>query len=176
MLHVIEPATSGRAKCRGCGEKIAKGDLRLGERVPNPFADGDMTLWFHLLCGAYKRPEVLLEALGETKEAIDDREGLIAAAEFGIEHRRVPRIDGCQRAPSGRAKCRRCREPIAKDLWRIPLVFYQEGQFEKSGFVHVRCAPEYFETREILERLAHFGGEFDDAAREEIAGLLSGDD
>ncbi len=66
MPHVIEPATSGRAKCRGCGERIAKDELRFGERLPNPFAEGEMTLWFHPLCGAYKRPQPLLEALGET--------------------------------------------------------------------------------------------------------------
>ena len=44
MDHVIEPASSGRAKCRGCGRAIAKGELRLGERLPNPFTDeGEMT-------------------------------------------------------------------------------------------------------------------------------------
>ena len=30
MPHLIEPASSGRAKCRGCGKLIAKGELRLG--------------------------------------------------------------------------------------------------------------------------------------------------
>ena len=70
-MHVIEPATSGRAKCRGCSQPIAKGELRFGERMPNPYGDGEMTLWFHLPCGAYKRPEPLLEAL-ESTEA-DDR-------------------------------------------------------------------------------------------------------
>ena len=39
-----------------------EGELRLGERLPTPVADkGEMTLWFHLECGAYKRPEPLLE-------------------------------------------------------------------------------------------------------------------
>ena len=46
MPHVIEPAASGRAKCRGCGEKIAKGKLRFGERLPNPFGDGDIHCGF----------------------------------------------------------------------------------------------------------------------------------
>ena len=27
MSHLIEQASSGRAKCRGCGERIAKGHL-----------------------------------------------------------------------------------------------------------------------------------------------------
>jgi hypothetical protein len=46
--HVIEPASSGRAKCRGCDRPIAKGELRFGERQPNAFGEGEMTLWFHL--------------------------------------------------------------------------------------------------------------------------------
>ena len=55
MPHVLEPATSGRAKCRGCGEKIAKDELRFGEVTENPYGEGDRTLWFHPVCGAYKR-------------------------------------------------------------------------------------------------------------------------
>ena len=46
MPHVFEPAPTGRAKCRGCGRPIAQGDLRFGERIPNPFAEGETTLWF----------------------------------------------------------------------------------------------------------------------------------
>ena len=70
MTHVIEPASSGRAKCRGCEQKIAKGELRLGEKLPNPYGEGEMTLWFHPLCGAFKRPEVLLEAMEEARLAL----------------------------------------------------------------------------------------------------------
>ena len=32
-----------------------RGELRFGERLPNPFAEGEMTVWFHPLCAAYKR-------------------------------------------------------------------------------------------------------------------------
>ncbi len=56
MPHVFEPAPTGRAKCRGCGRPIEKGEARFGERIPNPFAEGETTLWFHPLCAAYKRP------------------------------------------------------------------------------------------------------------------------
>ena len=65
MAHVIEPASSARAKCRGCGRPIAKGILRLGERLPNPFGEGEMTLWFHLPCAAFKRPQPFLDAIAE---------------------------------------------------------------------------------------------------------------
>src|SRR5947207_3050798 len=68
MPHVMEPATSARATCRGCNQKIAKGELRFGERQPNAFGEGEMTLWFHLACAAYKRPEAFLEVARESTD------------------------------------------------------------------------------------------------------------
>ena len=56
MPHLIDAAPTGRAKCRGCGGKIDAGALRFGEALPNPFAEGETTHWFHLECGAFKRP------------------------------------------------------------------------------------------------------------------------
>src|SRR5213594_3059268 len=112
MPHVFEAASSGRARCRGCGQAIARGDLRFGERLPNPFADGETTLWFHPLCAAYKRPESLLQALGEAAESPPDPEALKSVARASFAHRRLPRIDGAEKALSGQAKCRSCREPI----------------------------------------------------------------
>jgi len=157
MPHAIEPAASGRAKCRGCGQPIAKGELRFGERLPNPFADeGDMTIWFHLPCGAYKRPEAFREALAETGEAVDGHDELGEVAARGLEHRRLPRVDGAERAPTGRARCRSCHEPIAGDTWRIRLVFFEEGMFSPSGFIHVGCAGEYLGTTDLLDRVRHF--------------------
>ena len=156
MPHVFETAPSGRAKCRGCGEPITKGDLRFGERLENPYGEGEMTLWFHPICGTYKRPEPFLEALADTEENVDDRERLEVRARLGLEHRRLPRLDGAGRAPSGRARCRSCREPIAKEAWRVSLVYYQEGRFEPAGFIHLACAPEYFETTDLLARIDHF--------------------
>jgi Poly(ADP-ribose) polymerase and DNA-Ligase Zn-finger region len=156
IAPVIEEASSGRAKCRGCGQLIAKGVLRLGERLPNPFGEGEMTLWFHVPCAAYKRPSPFLEAVRDCTDRIDDRPRLETIAQSGVEHRRLPRIDGVQRAPSGRARCRHCRELIEKDAWRIPLVYYEEGRFEPSGHIHLRCAPSYFESADIVDRLVHF--------------------
>jgi Poly(ADP-ribose) polymerase and DNA-Ligase Zn-finger region len=162
MAHVIEHAASGRAKCRGCGEKIAKDELRFGEREPNAFGEGDMTLWFHPACAAYKRPEPFLALLGDLEaEEISAAEMSIAhalkpSAEFGLEHRRVPRIDKADRAPTARARCRCCRELIAKDSWRIGLVFFEEYRFEPSGFIHAGCAEAYFGTTDIMERIGHF--------------------
>jgi Poly(ADP-ribose) polymerase and DNA-Ligase Zn-finger region len=154
MAHVIEAASSGRARCRGCERKIDKDELRFGERQPNAFGEGEMTLWFHLPCAAYKRPEPFLE----TARATDDARVAewIEAAEFGLAHRRVPRIDRAERAPTGRARCRSCKELIAKDTWRIGLVFFEEFRFQPGGFVHASCARSYFETTAVLERVRHF--------------------
>lgn len=164
MPHVIEAATSGRAKCRGCERKIEKGELRFGEREPNIFGDGEMTLWFHLTCGAYKRPGPFLEALAGAGEMdgidpgvdIPDADALRAAAELGIEHRRLPRVNGASRAPTGRAKCRHCREAIEKGTWRIALVFFEEYRFQPSGFIHAACAGGYLGTTDIMSRARHF--------------------
>lgn len=151
--HVIEAASSGRAKCRGCDERIAKDELRFGERQPNAFGEGEMTLWFHLLCAAYKRPEEFLEVLSED---IEDAHCLRTAAEFTKAHRRLPRLNGAERAPTGRARCRLCKELIGKDLWRIPLVYFEDFRFSPSGFIHASCAPEYFETDDLGDRIVHF--------------------
>jgi hypothetical protein len=162
MAHVIEPASSGRAKCRGCGKPIAAGELRFGERLPNPFADGEMTHWFHLECAAFKRPEPFLETLEARAQPLDGGERLAEASRQGIAHRRLPRIDGAWRAPSGRAQCRSCRETIEKGALRIALVFWEDGRFEPSGFIHVRCSQAYFETTDVMARVRRFAPDLGD--------------
>lgn len=172
MAHVIEAAASGRAKCRGCGKGITTGQLRFGERLPNPFAEGEMTQWFHLDCAAYKRPEPFLETLEATGESLDDRARLQSEAKRSAAHHRLPRIDGAERAPSGRAQCRSCRAPIGKGTWRISLVYYEEGRFAPSGSIHARCAPSYFETPDVLGRLKHFSPELSDEELRELQAEL----
>ena len=168
MSHLLEPASSGRSKCRGCARPIQRGELRFGERLPNPFADGEMTLWFHPACAAYKRPEPLLQALGETLENVPDRERLERAARSSLAHRRLPRIDGAERAPSGQAKCRSCHQPIGRGSWRIRLVFYEEGRFAPGGSVHLDCRKAYFETNDVLDQVLHFSPDLSDGEREEL--------
>jgi hypothetical protein len=173
LAHVIEAASSGRAKCRGCGERIAAGVMRFGEVLPNPFADGEMTHWFHLDCGAFKRPEPFLEALAARAEPLPDSERLESEARRGVEHRRLPRIDRAQRSPSGRAECRSCRAPIQKDAWRIALVFYEDGRFAPAGFIHARCAAAYFETADVLPRVRRFSPDLGDAELAELQAELA---
>jgi hypothetical protein len=174
MPHTIEHASSGRAKCRGCGQAVPKDALRLGERLPNPFADegGEMTHWYHVACAAYRRPEAFLEAIesvpGEIAAAIEDRDHLRHEAGLGIAHRRLSRVSGAARAPSGRATCRSCRETIPKDSWRIALQYYEDGRWVPSGSIHMRCAAAYLETTEILARLKHAAPNLGEADLAEI--------
>ena len=170
MPHVIEPARTGRAKCRGCGQFIAAGTLRFGERVPNAFADegSETTLWFHVPCGAYMRPDAFLETLAATAETVPDRERLERGATLGVAHARLPRATAAGRAPSGRASCRQCREPIAKDSWRISLVYNEEGRFVPAGFVHIGCARAYFETTDLMDRVRYFSPALTEADLAEI--------
>lgn len=168
MPHGFEPAASGRSKCRGCSRPIARGELRFGERLPNPFGEGEMTLWFHPLCAAYKRPEPLLEALAGAPDSLADGERLEHAARASVAHRRMPRISGAERAPTRQAKCRECRQPIERGSWRIRLVFYEEGQFSPAGFLHLACRKAYFETEDILEPVLHFSPDLSEPERTEL--------
>ena len=168
MPHVFEPAPTGRAKCRGCNLLIEKGVLRFGERIPNPFAEGETTLWFHPMCAAYKRPEAMLETLAQSAAGVPDPPALEQAAQSVSAHRRLPRINGAERAPTGQAKCRSCHEPIARGVWRIRLVFYEEGRFNPSGFVHLDCREQYFETRDVLAPLLHFSQDLSEEDRSDL--------
>jgi hypothetical protein len=173
--HVIERAPTGRSGCRACGSKIAAGLLRLGERVPNPFAAGEAaetTHWYHLECAAYRRPEAWIEAIATTAEMIENREALSVEAAAGVAHHRLPRAGQVERSPTGRATCRHCRALIEKGVWRIALVYYEEGRFAPAGYVHLTCAASYFETDQILPRLKYFSAGVSDDDLAEIEATL----
>lgn len=175
MPHILELAKTGRAKCRGCSQNIASGTLRIGERVPNPFDDdgGETTHWFHITCNAYMRPESFLPTVAENPAvAIENRESLVHEAELGKKFRRLPRATTVGRSPSGRAVCRECKKAIDKDAWRISLMYYEDGRFAPSGFLHIGCAGKYFETTELLTRLKNFSPELTEQDWAEVAGGL----
>jgi len=127
-----------------------------------------MTLWFHPLCAAYKRPQPLLEALEQTAESVSDQESLKAAALKSVTHPRIPRIDGAEKSRSGQAKCRHCHEPILRESWRIRVVFYEEGRFAPGGYVHLGCRTAYFETDEVLEPVLRFSPALSETERAEL--------
>ena len=173
MPHVFELASSGRAKCRGCGKAIARGELRFGEKLPNPYAEGEMTLWFHPMCAAYKRPEPMLQRLAEGAVDVADAAGLERAARASSAHRRLPRIDGAERAPSSQAKCRHCRQKIEKGSWRIRLVYFEEGVFSPGGSIHLGCRQDYFEGHDVLEPVLHFSPDLSEDDRAELTRACS---
>jgi hypothetical protein len=127
-----------------------------------------MTLWFHPLCAAYKRPQPLLELLEQTTESVADQENLRQTALRSITHPRIPRIDGAEKSRSGQAKCRHCHEPILRESWRIRVVFYDEGRFAPGGYVHLGCRTDYFETDEVLEPVLHFSPTLSETERAEL--------
>lgn len=172
MGHVIEPAVSGRARCRGCGRSIDKGTLRFGERLDNPYGDGDTTVWYHPQCAAYRRPEAFLETLADLGGVPEDVRSLEAVGRFSRAHHRLCRIGGLERASSGRARCRHCRQLIGQDTLRVPLLFHEAGMYNASGFVHLGCAPDYFETRELLDCVRHFSPDLEPADVAELQQAL----
>jgi hypothetical protein len=127
-----------------------------------------MTLWFHPACAAFRRPEPLLQALGEAPGKVPEREALERAARSSLAQRRIPRIDGAERSPSGQARCRSCHETIERGSWRVRLVFYEGGRFTPGGYLHLGCRDAYFETHEVMEQILHFSPDLSDEQREEL--------
>ena len=169
MPSVIERASSARAKCRVCGHAIAKGELRFGEALPSAYGEGESMFWFHVPCAACARPESLLPVLATTTEAIPERAGLETLARAGVENPRLCRIQRAERASSGRAKCRHCREVIAQGAWRLSLQMFEEGRFNSIGTIHASCGVGYFGVEPTLERLKLPGSELNE---EELAQVV----
>ena len=143
--------------------------------LPNLFGEGEMTLWFHLLCTAYKRPEALLERLGSEQDgSVPDREALERATHSSLAFRRNPRIDGAERSPTSQARCRHCREPIERGSWRIRIIYYEQGRFYPGGFAHIACRTGYFDGHEVLDQLLHFSPALSEDEREELKRAYAG--
>ena len=168
MSNVFEPAASGRAKCRGCGRTLAKGEWRFGERLPNPFGEGEVTHWFHPECAAWKRPEAVVAGLAEAPPELPDRATLERIAASSAAAPRVSRVDGAERAPSSQARCRHCKQPIEKGAWRIRLVFHEEGTFSPGGFIHLPCHTAYFEGADVVAAVLHFSPALEAPEREAL--------
>lgn len=98
------------------------------------------------------RPEKLTPVLAATSEELPERDWLTEVARIGVEHPRLARLVRAERASSGRAHCRSCRELIAKGEWRFALQTFEEGRFSPIGTIHVNCAEAYFGTADVLSR------------------------
>jgi hypothetical protein len=169
----IQAAPTGRAKCRGCGNAIAKGELRFGEAGPNSYGEGEAVGWFHLHCAALMRPDKLLPLIEAGSDVGGEREWLEAQARIGIEHHRLPRLLRAERASSGRAHCRSCRELIAKGDWRFALQMFEEGRGSPIGTIHASCAEAYFGTADVLARARRLTPDLSDADAADLTKALA---
>ncbi|MCA8955853.1 MAG: hypothetical protein KDC87_07255 [Planctomycetes bacterium] len=157
----IERASTGRASCRGCRQRIAKGAWRFGLSVDNPFVDqeGATTLhWYHPVCGADRCPERFAAALLETEHELPEHARLARIAELGCNNPELAKVLRAEVAPTGRARCRQCREMIAKDTLRVAIEVETEAMSMASAFyIHLACAPARLGAaglREKLERVS----------------------
>jgi len=156
MPHMIEHAKSGRAACRSCKKKIEKGDLRLGEEIPNAFdPDGGTShVWHHLACAAKKKPEALKQALATFSEPIPNREEIDKLlAEAKPEKAAFPYAE---KAPTSRSKCLKCGETFEKDTLRVAIQREVDtGAFtaKSAGYLHPGCAKEYTGDLELLAKV-----------------------
>jgi len=171
---VIETAKSGRASCRGCGRSIARGELRFGESLPNAYAEGESLFWFHLVCAACMRPGKFGLALEICSQPIPESEWLRQAASVGLAHERLARLVRAERAPSGSAHCRECRELVGKGSWRLALQMFEEGRMQPIGTIHAECAEAYFGTNDILDRIQRLTEGLKAAELSEIEQLIRG--
>jgi len=177
MPSVIERASSGRAKCRACGQAIAKGEQRFGEALASTYGEGESLFWFHLGCAACCRPEPLLAVLEQAQPVVaeTERARLTVLAQGGLAQPRLTRILRAERASSGRARCRHCRESIAQGAWRLALQMFEEGRFNSIGTIHATCAVHYFGVEPTVDRLTLPSNELDsDRLAEVVAEMREG--
>ena len=76
LEDIIEPAKSGRARCKTTGDKIPKGELRFGEAFVNTFSSsGSIGYRWHKLEAAAKRfPKKVKKALEAYEGEVPERE------------------------------------------------------------------------------------------------------
>lgn len=158
MANVIEEAKSGRASCRTCKKAIAKGELRLGVETQTQFSDAPSLAWHHVLCAAAKLPAELQAALAEYPGEVPNRAELEAtmaeAAKKGAaKPAGFPYVD---RAPTGRAKCMQCEQPIEKGALRVAVereLTIGANVTHGAGYLHPTC---------VAANLENVGGSVDD--------------
>jgi hypothetical protein len=157
MSDTIEAASTGRASCRRCREKIEKAELRFGERVPSSFGEGEQTLWYHLRCAAERQPAKLHAALSAYDGDVPDREELLRVTENNKQNEKLALVQKVDHAPTARAHCQQCHEAIAKGELRVGVDRDVEGMMPTISYLHVRCAPAYLGTAGLKDKLLRVG-------------------
>lgn len=176
MEHRIEPSPSARATCRGCKAKIEKGVLRFAEEFSSTFSDeGTSFRYWHLVCAGKKLPAEVTATLAKHDGEIPERaelDAIIAEAMKKSGKGTSAPLPHADRAPTGRAKCLQCKEPIAKGALRIGV----ERELETGnmvtqgvGYLHPKCLFAFAVARadgepeelaqSVLENSAHLTDE-----------------
>jgi hypothetical protein len=157
MSDTIEAAPTGRASCRRCREKIEKGELRFGERIPSAYGEGEQTLWYHLRCAAERLPAKLEVALAAHDGDVPGREELFTVIEGGKQNEKLAAVQKVDHAPTARAHCQHCHEAIPKGELRVGVDRDQEGMMPTISYLHVRCAPAYLGEAGLKDKLLRAG-------------------
>lgn len=138
-MNMIEPAKSSRSSCRGCKEKIEKGELRYG----NYDEMWDSYKWYHLPCGAAFNLTGFKQAAEDFGE-IENLEQILVDAKEAARGTLIPRAEP---APSSRASCLHCEEKIApKGTLRVVVEREVEGFGKKPGYLHPKCSVEFTDS------------------------------
>jgi hypothetical protein len=95
----------------------------------------------------------LLPVLPQSALSARERQALEALAKSGMAQGRLCRILRAERASSGRARCRHCRELIEQGAWRLSLQIFEDGRFTPIGTIHATCGVGYFGAEPELARL-----------------------
>ena len=98
--YVLENAKSGRATCKACKEKIAKGALRIG--VQSEASDYIMVSWRHACAACFKLPKKYRRDLtgfinanlkGQDKKLVAEFKKVYEAGMTRRKARRQPKAD-----------------------------------------------------------------------------------
>ncbi len=146
--------------------------------MPNPFSEdeeAETTHWFHLPCAADKRPDKFALGLAAFTGELPDSDRLARIAQLGIDNPKLVRVLRAERSPSGRARCRQCRELIEKAELRVAIETEADAMSMSSAyFVHARCAPDYVGPAGLREKLERVSTKLEPAEMQELFGLLEG--
>jgi len=176
MSDVIELARSSRSRCRECRSNIEEGDLRFGSDLLGLYSDSgsDAFAWYHLKCAARRMPERLLSELKTMpKSDVDDYDALVAACQTHVK-KAASKFPYGERAATGRARCIKCNEPIAKDALRVAVEReIATGAFTRmgAGYLHPACAVAELGEPNLGEILANNSSMLSRADAKELSAL-----
>ncbi len=158
MPNHLEQARTGRASCRSCKKAIAKDELRLGVEAASAFGDTPSLQWHHLPCAAAKLPVELGDALKAFASEVPDRAALDATMAEAITkgHAKPAGLPYADRAPTGRARCLQCAEPVAKDALRVAV----ERELTVGGAVQAGAG--YLHPACVAAHVTAQGGDLDE--------------